>query len=157
MLSHYFKLKVLLLSLIALTTASLSAQKPTIFFTGEDDNGQFLQIRYATVTNLTRGWTEFLFWPDTVLTFKFNPAGGGIGISDFTTNGSLHLFQNTPNPFNGTTILLLNVQEGSPVKMTITDFTGRSVALLRFIPQQAGTHQFIVNISLINFQHLMKF
>ena len=147
MLSRYFKLKVLLLSLIALTTASLSAQKPTIFFTGEDDNGQFLQIRYATVTNLTRGWTEFLFWPDTVLTFKFNPAGGGIGISDFTTNGNLHLFQNTPNPFNGTTILLLNVQEGTPVKMTITDFTGRSVASLRFIPQQAGTHQFIVNIS----------
>ena len=54
---------------------SLSAQNPTLFFTGEDDNGQFIQIRYATVSNLTCGWTAFLFWPDTILEFKANPGG----------------------------------------------------------------------------------
>lgn len=139
--------RVIFLSTIVLMLVSLSAQKPSLIFTGEDDNGQFLQIRYATVSNLTCGWTEFLFWPDTILEFKANPGGCGSGISGFSTNGGLFLFQNTPNPFDGTTIQLLSVREGSPVTITITDLIGRSVASLQFIPQLTGIHQIVVNLS----------
>ena len=139
--------RVLFLIILVFTYASLSAQKPTLVFTGVDDNGQFIQIRYVAVTNITSGWTHFLFWPDTVLELKANPSGGGSGISDFSTNSGLRLFQNTPNPFDGTTIQLLSVREGSPVITTITDIIGRTVASLRFIPQQTGIHQLVINIS----------
>ena len=46
---------------------------------------------------------------------------------NFNTSPStkFELYQNTPNPFNGETVIGFNLPEGSEVVLTITDFSGR--------------------------------
>jgi len=47
--------------------AAVSAQTVTLTFTGRDASNQYVPLNRVVVSNLTRGWQETLFWPDTVL------------------------------------------------------------------------------------------
>lgn len=107
-----------------LSVASLSAQSTTLTFTGRNVNNQYVPLSRIVVSNLTKGWQETLLWPDTVLEMT------ATGIPDVETRliESLQLSKNTPNPFDGTTFVNLQVVEAGDVAMEITDIPGHIVS-----------------------------
>ena len=121
----------------------MMAQTVTLTFTGKDANYNRVQLDHVAITNLTKGWQETLYWPDTTLTMQ-----NGTGIHDVETGRapSLQLSQNNPNPFNGTTDVLLTVADAGMVVLEITDANGRIVGTHRVRPQ-LGAHLFRVTLS----------
>lgn len=124
--------------------AFLCAQSVTLTFTGSTVNNQYVPLNRVVVSNLTKGWQETLTWPDTVLVMNTT------GIHDVETHGhaSLQLLQNTPNPFNGTTLANLLVTEPGDVTVTVTDITGRTVETMCTPSLQPGVYQMRVSLSL---------
>ncbi len=52
-------------------------QTVTLTFTGRDAVNNYVQLDSVSVVNMTRGWQEILYWPDTVLKMQ-----AGVGIDD---------------------------------------------------------------------------
>ena len=122
--------------------AVVSAQTVTLTFTGRDASNQHVPLNRVVVSNLTRGWQETLLWPDTVLEMTDHT-----GIAETFHETSLHLSQNNPNPFDGTTFVNLNVTEPGDVSLAITDITGRIVGANNYSPLQTGIHTIRVTLS----------
>ena len=130
---------------ILLLSTAVSAQTVSMTFTGRNaGNNQYVRLYSVVVQNLTRGWTETLFWPDTVLTLT---EGTGIENAETMFTSFLRLSQNVPNPFNGTTFVNLEVSEPGDVALTITDITGRVVGTNSYSSMQPGNHQMRVTLS----------
>lgn len=124
--------------------AAVSAQTVTLRFTGRDASNQYVPLNRVVVSNLTRGWQDTLFWPDTVLVMTDQT-----GIEDVETfpETSLRLSQNNPNPFDGTTYVNLNVTETGEVSLVMTDITGRIVSANHYSPLQPGIHEIRITLS----------
>ena len=120
------------------------AQSVPVSFTGRDANNRCVQLDRVVITDLTKGWSETIVWPDTTLTMQ-----NGTGIYDVETchGASLQLSQNNPNPFNGTTDVLLTVEDAGAVTLEITDANGRIVETWSTASLPAGTHQFRISLS----------
>ena len=123
--------------------AVVSAQTVTLTFSGRDTSNQYVQLYRVVITNLTKGWQETIYWPDTILTMQ---NGTVINDVEMHGNGSLQLSQNTPNPFTGTTEVSLTVAEDGELMMDIVDVNGKTVGTHRMCPQP-GTHQFSINLA----------
>ena len=140
-------MKNILFSLILaiLLPLGMMAQSVTLTFTGKDANNNRVQLDRVSITNLTKGWQETIYWPDTTLTMQ-----NGTGIDDYANNDGFVLSQNNPNPFNGTTDVLLTVADAGAVTMEITDVNGRMVVeTTHALSLPAGTHQFRVSLSTV--------
>lgn len=124
--------------------AAVSAQTVTVTFTGRDTNNQNVPLNRVIVSNLTRGWQNTLIWPDTVLVMTDQTGIGDVEPQNFA---SLHLSQNTPNPFDGTSFANLQVAEPGNVVMEITDIAGRVVGWNNYSPIQPGTHEIRITLS----------
>ncbi len=135
--------KLLTLSLLALMCVSGFAQQVVLVFTGKDaTTNTYVQLSRIEITDLTQGWTETLYYPDTMAILTV-----GTGIEENAANGVFGLSQNNPNPFNGTTDVNLTITESGPVSMEITDVNGRVVETFLETSLQRGTHQFRINVS----------
>ena len=136
---------LLLVCMIACYTAAF-AQSVTLTFTAKDAANQHVQLNRVSITNLTKGWQETIYWPDTTLTMQ-----NGTGIADVETHRgtSLQLSQNNPNPFIGTTEVSLMVAEEGEVMVEISDITGRVVETQCIASLQAGTCKFRVTLSTV--------
>ncbi len=132
------------LIIMLLCAASLFAQTVSVTFTGRDAQNQYLPLTRVEVSNLTKGWQETLYWPDTMLTMT-----DGTGIEDVKTQNfaSLQLSQNNPNPFDGTTFVNLNVAEQGEVELVLTDIAGRIVGANNYSPLQPGIHSLHITLS----------
>ena len=120
---------------------SVCAQSITVQFTGQDASSHRVQLDRVIVTNLSQNWQETINWPDTTLTLSSTD-----GIDDYATTAGFSLSQNNPNPFNGTTDVLLTVADAGMVALEIADANGRIVGTHRVRPQ-LGIHQFRVTLS----------
>ena len=126
------------------------AQSVPVSFTGRDANNHWVQLDRVVITNQTKGWTETIIWPDTTLTMQ-----NGTGIYDVETmcTSSLQLSQNNPNPFNGTTDVLLTVADAGAVTLEITDVNGWAVVPATDIStivranNHSPQHQFRISLS----------
>ena len=125
---------------------TLQAQTVTLTFTGKDANNHWVRLDRVVVTNLTQDWQETLFYPDTTLTMQ-----NSTGIDDTETmyTSSLHLSQNNPNPFIGTTDVNLTVADAGTVTLKIVDGNGRMVETRHGTSLQPGHHQFRVSLSAV--------
>lgn len=54
--------------------------------------------------------------------------------------GELILYQNTPNPFTGTTNIRFNLAKAGKIKLSVFDVHGREVKVILSEMRQAGTH-----------------
>lgn len=130
---------------IMILFAAVSAQTVSVTFTGRDANNQHVPLNRVVVSNLTKGWQETLTWPDdTVLTMTDQT---GIGDIEMQNHASLHLSQNTPNPFDGITFANLLVAEQGNVSLEITDISGRVVGGTNYSSLQLGTHEIRITLS----------
>ena len=135
--------KLLLFWVIVLMSITAFAQSVTLTFTAKDAANQHVQLHRVSITNLTKGWQETIYWPDTTLIMQ-----NGTGINDVETfhETSLRLLQNNPNPFTGTTEVSLMVAEEDEVMLDIMDVNGKTVGTHR-MRLQAGFHQFRITLA----------
>lgn len=138
--------KTILLLCGAILFASISfAQNATITLTGRDGGNHHIEFSYVMVTNVTKGWQEYLFWPDTVLTIQAET-----GIQDVKTDPefSLQVSPHSSNPFNGTAEVTLTVAEKGAINLEIADMNGRAIVETQnFVSLQPGIHQFRVTLA----------
>lgn len=116
-------------------------QNVTLTFTGRDANNHYCQLNKVIITNLTKSWQETIFWPDTTLSMQ-----NGTGIEEYAGNTPFILFQNNPNPFNGTTEANLNIVESGELTMQIVDVNGRLIYETSSILSE-GNHKFRIQIA----------
>ncbi|MBR4917639.1 MAG: glycosyl hydrolase 53 family protein [Bacteroidales bacterium] len=136
--------RIFIFSLLTLITFCAVAQNITLTFTGRDDNSRHMQLNRVVVINHTQGWQETLIWPDTTLTMQKNIGIAPVGANDYSP---LRISQNNPNPFNGTTDVMLTTDKDGVVTMEITDMNGRVVETVHAPSLQAGTHHFRITMA----------
>ena len=134
--------KILCFIAIALVGVVAFAQTITLTFTGRDAADHYVQLNRVSITNLTKGWQETIYWPDTTLTMQNGP-----GIDESVANGGFVLSQNTPNPFSGTTDVNLTEADAGAVTLEIVDGNGKIVETRHGTSLQPGTNQFRVSLS----------
>lgn len=122
--------------------ANAFAQGCIVTFMGQDRAKQYhIPLSTVTVSNLTQGWEEVLYYPDTVLRL------GVDGIENHQERQEIQLRQNVPNPFDGTTEFALSLPEDRDVLLEIYDATGQLAVGEHFTALVAGTHMFQVVLS----------
>ena len=136
----------LLCSLLLTMLGMLSyAQTVNLTFTACDTNNRYVRLDRVVIENLTQGWQETLYWPDTILTMTL-----ATGLDDVVRESNhlpLQLLQNTPNPFEGTTYTTLALAKSGDVSVEITDVAGRIVETHNITSLQKGIHQLCITLS----------
>lgn len=135
--------KLVSIFILVLVSVSVFAQYVDVYFEGMDSKTyDYVKLSRVEITNVTRGWTEYLIYPDTVAEFM-----GGNGIEENASNNVFGVSQNTPNPCNGVTNVCLTLTETGNVTLEIMDVTGRIVETLCTQSLPMGIHQFRINIA----------
>lgn len=134
--------KIVLLSffLLMMATAVRAQSTISLTFTAEEQNHHWIPLSSVIVEDLTRSWQDELFFPDTLYHM------GNVGIESYDPKVTLKLFQNAPNPFQGTTEFMLQLNEEQPVKLEIFDINGKLLANYNGTMPK-GTHHFRVTLS----------
>ena len=134
-----------LLMVIALLAAMmpLQAQETVkLIFTATTTNGSYSPFTAVSATNLTRGWTETLLYPDTVLVLT-----SSVSIGEQQDLDGLRLGEAFPNPFNKETNVLLEMSEDGETLIQLVDIKGVTVVSKQAY-LAAGTHRLKVLLSL---------
>ena len=130
---------ILMTTLVGIT--AVFAQTVTLTFTGCDANNHFIPFNRVLIVNVSQGWQETLYYPDTIFVM------GGTGIGENAITKGFALAQNNPNPFEVITRATLTTSEAGEVTMEMSDMNGRMVASQKFGDIQAGVHQFILTVA----------
>ena len=141
-----FMKRIIFISIMVLLSVNVFAQTVFLTFTGRDSYGQHVPLDSVLIRNLTRGWQQSFFWPDS----SFFIMQVGTGIDDYyeaNISPMFQLSQNSPNPFNGTTSVQLTIVEPGAVTVEITDISGRIVELKRYPSLQPGVHKLRISLS----------
>jgi len=126
------------IALITFVTVSIITNaQTTLRFSGKDTHGSYVQPSFIIIENITRNWSDTLFYPDTVLNLS------GVGIDDHTANTAFSLSNNIPNPFRGTTDFSLFLTENENVEVAVFSVFGKQI-LHKSLTLSSGTHRFKV-------------
>ena len=113
--------KILLYALVLASIVPAFAQTTlTLTFNGRDQNSTRVQLDNVVIVNVTRGWTEAIFFPDTVYTITV-----GTGVEDYLLHGGMQVM---PNPFDGRTQVNINSAKTESMTMTLMDINGKRCA-----------------------------
>lgn len=129
---------LLLLSLVLLGTGAFS-QEFTVNFTGRLNDSQYQRLDSVRITDVTRGWTETLVYPDTVIVVN---ATVNVSNIEYATGFE----QNVPNPFDCHTMVDLAVTQDQNVLLQLYDAAGKQCADLN-VALNAGSHRFEITAS----------
>ncbi len=134
------KVSLLLSLLLAAFISSMAQESVTLTFTANTQNGLYCPFDAVNVSNVTRGWTETLAYPDTVLVMNSID-----GINE--QNGmACHLGEAYPNPFTDETQMSLEMSEAGDVLIQVVRVDGTIVATHRN-RLEAGLHSVRVRLS----------
>lgn len=99
----------------------MAQQTITVKFTGRAWDLSYFKLDEVRVTNVTRGWEQTLYYPDTTLVLHCSD-----GIEE-TTIGN-NLTTNFPNPFHGSTEATLTLNEASQTEIQVVGIDGKLIA-----------------------------
>ena len=108
-------------------------------FTAQMQDGSYQALDSVKITNVTRGWTETVYYPDTVLQMT-----NVVGIAQVKASTNT-IMQNVPNPFNGSTEVLINVTKKETICLKLYDVSGKQCASYTG-NVAAGKHGFSVSV-----------
>lgn len=123
--------------LLAFTILGFS-QQVTVKFTGQLNNSIYQCLDSVKVTNITRGWTETVHYPDTIAILSQTS-----GLETISSDADA-LYQNVPNPFDCTTTAELSVSKTSEVTLMLVDLNGRTLTSYNST-LDAGIHKFEIS------------
>ena len=133
--------RILTLATIVLAVLSLAAQNSvTVTFTCRTTDSLYVPPDYIVVENLDRGWTENIYFPDTV--YKFNLLAV-VDLPDYSESFGLVV---SPNPFEGATTLYCNLPATGKVALAVTDLTGRTIVTGRAEVPQPDRYAFRISL-----------
>ncbi len=124
--------KTLLFAWLMLT-ALFAVSQTKVTFTGAMLDGSYCPFEEVKVTNITKGWTETLVYPDTVLILS------GLGVEEALSSreGITHVY---PNPFEDLTDVEFDVLESGSVDIRVIGVDGvQKTSWEGYMP--SGTHQ----------------
>ena len=121
-----------------MVTALFAVSQTKVVFTGAMLNGSYCPFEEVKVTNITKGWTETLVYPDTVLILS------GLGVEEVSASneGIIRVY---PNPFNDFTNVEFNVPESGRVDICVVGVDGVKEASWEGY-MQSGTHQLRITL-----------
>ncbi|MBP5421771.1 MAG: fibrobacter succinogenes major paralogous domain-containing protein [Paludibacteraceae bacterium] len=138
------KKSLFLFTLTIILPIAIVAQSVTLKFTGVYSSNQYVQLNRVVIKNLTKGWQETIYWPDTTLVLQ-----NGTGIEEMHEVNGIYLTQNVPNPFEGTTEATLVNEIGGETTLSIYDLNGHLIVKQEFhLP--TGTHRFMIHLATAN-------
>ncbi len=134
------KLISIMTLLLMLTTSFQAQESVTVKFTANNAEGTYHPFKTVTATNLTRGWTETLTYPDTVLVL-YNTVG-----VDEKINLGFKLGEAYPTPSSEETYAILNLSEDCNAQIQVIGFDGTMIVNCK---QQldAGTYRIKIRLS----------
>ena len=108
-------MKKILLFLISLmgSTALFGQESITLTFTGQDENQDYVRLNNVVITNLTRGWSDQIVFPDTIYTLNI-----GVGVEEYAADNEMKVM---PNPFDGVTRINLSSAQTEKARLMVVD------------------------------------
>ncbi|MBP7103173.1 MAG: T9SS type A sorting domain-containing protein [Bacteroidales bacterium] len=128
--------------LVLALTAGMSLQAQNyvnLRFTSQMQGGSFQALDSVKIANVTRGWEQTIYYPDTVLQMI-----NSTGIYEVKNQGNA-LMQNVPNPFNGNTKVFVSLSTKENVTISLYDISGKQCAVYNS-NLSAGKHGFTVSV-----------
>lgn len=122
--------------LVAAVCSCLAMTAQTVTFTGSDTENGYVELDRVVVINHTKGWQGMMLFPDTVLTMD-----NVCNFADYSKQEGITLWQNNPNPFNGSTEVCMTLEEGGDVQLVMVDVNGL-IETAHAMNLEAGTHLF---------------
>ena len=136
------KKTLLFTALILCALLSSQAQETvTVKFTAALETGGYCPFSSVVATNITRGWTTTLAYPDTVLMLS-QP---GVGVTELQSP-ILNMGTPFPNPFINQTCVPLALAETSEVTLKLIRANGEVIASRNML-LNSGVHGVTVNLS----------
>jgi hypothetical protein len=113
---------------------TLQAQKTTLTFIAQLQDGSYVALDSIQIKNQTQSWSETLIYPDTVLEM------GTVGIVDLE-NKEFGFSGVIPNPFNGCADVSLYLYENEHLTLALYDINGKEY-VSRSLYLEKGKHRF---------------
>ncbi len=114
------RLSILIVMLLQMFFA-MAQNSIAVSFTAQDQNGNYCQLEYVAITNVTQGWNMGLAYPDTTLVLNYTD-----GIAEMPVKEGF--VYNRPNPFHGTTEAVLNLANGGMAHIQLVNMQGMVLA-----------------------------
>lgn len=112
-------------------TSSVFAQNSvTLTFACQNTDGGYLKPDSIIIENLTRNWSETIYYPDTVYVLNVST-----GIPNRPNDNGIQVM---PNPFDGTTRMSIQSTKTENVKIKLTDMLGRVCAEFNGLLKEGG-------------------
>ena len=128
----------LLMMMFSCALLSAAQQNVTLKFTSTTPSGSYFPFDMVNVTNVTRGWTESLVYPDTTMVLTSYD-----GLHEDYNDGFMS--EAYPNPFNGSANVLFNIGKAGQITAEVMNMNGqRLTEFSGFVDQ--GTHQLTINL-----------
>ncbi len=127
-----------ILLLTAYSILGFSQASITVRFSGQLDGSAYQRIDSVKVTDISKGWTETVYYPDTIAILRQTNSLGTI------TSYNNALYQNAPNPFDCTTTAELAISSQSAVNIQLLDVNGRIITTYNGT-LNAGVHKFEIS------------
>ena len=126
--------------ILLLATCSLVgfSQSVTVRFSGSLDGSAYQRLDSVKVTDISRGWTETVYYPDTIAILSQTNLSNAISSSEDV------LYQNVPNPFDCATTAELSLSSQSEVNLLLLDASGRVCATYKGL-LNVGIHRFEIS------------
>lgn len=122
------------LVIFTIITSVVFAQSVTVRFSGLLDGTTYQRLDSVKVSDISRGWTETVYYPDTIAILSQT------GYAETNTLYDENLYQNVPNPFDCTTTAELSVHKRTDVNIQLLDINGRPLSTYNGI-LNAGIHK----------------
>ena len=127
-----------ILLLTAYSILGFSQASITVRFSGQLDGSAYQRLDSVKVTDISKGWTGTVYYPDTIAILRQTNSLGTI------TSYSDALYQNAPNPFDCTTTTELAISSQSAVNIQLLDVNGRIITTYNGT-LNAGIHKFEIS------------
>lgn len=117
--------KILFFLAIVFQCTVFAQSNVTLRFTGKNFNNNYVQLDSVLINNISRSWTETIYYPDTILNMSST-----VGIYESKAS-SFEISNLHPNPFDGIANFNLSMPFTGDVLLQIVDAKGTLVANLK--------------------------
>ena len=133
-------LSIALFILLSFVMMGQSIESMTVRFKGMLNGSMYQRLDSVKVTNLVRGWTETVIYPDTIIVLNLT-----VNVPEKEIS-AVGFEQNVPNPFDSHTMVELSIPQDEKVCLQLYDELGKQCSELK-VNLQAGSHGFEISAS----------